>query len=125
VTVDPHPLTRLQRQLVDAKAADAEQLAKRHEPLLGVQVQRDDGGILSHRWIVTAAGGGPTCVRSPGPLAAAAWVLGWDLDDDEREPVWVVDGHLDQTPGLVLGLGVYRNAPLGQALVGRADVADL
>lgn len=58
-------------------------------------------------------------------LGATAWMLGRHLSDDEREPVRVADGHLDQTPGLSLGLGIYGNALLGQALVGRGDVADL
>ena len=52
-------------------------------------------------------------------------VLRWHLDDDEREPVWVADGHLDQTTRLLLGLGVDCDATFGQALVGRVDVADL
>jgi len=59
------------------------------------------------------------------PLAATAWVLGWHLDDDERETVRVAHGHLDQTPRLLLGFGVYHNALLDQTQVGRADVADL
>jgi hypothetical protein len=60
-----------------------------------------------------------------GRLAATACVLGRYLDDDEREAVGVAGGHLDQPPGFSFGLGVYRDALLGQPLVGRVDVADL
>jgi hypothetical protein len=60
-----------------------------------------------------------------GRLAATAWVLGRYLDDDEREPVGVAGGHLDQSPVLSFGLGVCRDALLGEALMGRVDVADL
>lgn len=52
-------------------------------------------------------------------------MLGWHLDDDEREPVWVAHGHLDQTPRLLVGLGVYHDALLDQTVVGRVDAADL
>jgi hypothetical protein len=43
---------------------------------------------------------GVDVVRLPFVLAATSGVLGRHLDDDEREPVWVADGHLNQTPGL-------------------------
>lgn len=68
---------------------------------------------------------GVDVVRLPLVLAATSGVLGRHLHDDEREPVWVVDGHLDQSPGFLLGLGVYHNALLGEALAGCTDVADL
>jgi hypothetical protein len=60
-----------------------------------------------------------------GRLTAAAWVLHRYLDDDQREAVGVAGGHLDQSPGLSFGLGVCRDALLGEALVGRVDVANL
>ena len=48
-------------------------------------------------------------------LAVTAGVLGGYLNDDEREAVGVAGGHLDQSPGLLFGLGVCRDALLGQA----------
>ena len=64
-------------------------------------------------------------VRLSSVLPATSGVTGRHLHDDEREPVRVSDGHLNQTPRLLLGLGVYGNALVREALAGCADVADL
>ncbi len=63
--------------------------------------------------------------RSPALLAPSERVLGRHLDEDEGEAVGIARDHLEEAPGLHLGLPLDRYAPLRQPFPDGGEVAYL
>jgi hypothetical protein len=79
------------------------------------------GGANDGRGLLGAGCGRP----GRGSRVTAQGMAGGDLDENNLYPVGVLDPHLDQSPGLGLGLLEYTDTGGGQPLMLGVDIADL